>query len=114
MNIFTHILATTPVFTSPVGGGESFSFTEATGTEHTIVTVLATDADGDTLTYAMPQLPIKFRFDAGTRELVTASTFDYEIPAERSYKLKVTYGYFNPLPPIDAFLCFWSRRLLKT
>jgi hypothetical protein len=80
------------VFVTPaIGGGTSINRDEDTATGTSIYTVVTTDADLGTITYAIqsqaPATPVRFAIDTTTGQITTAGEFDYETDAAQSYTL---------------------------
>ncbi|XP_060602144.1 cadherin-23-like isoform X2 [Ruditapes philippinarum] len=79
-----------PVFVTP-GSGTSIDINEDTATGTSIYTVVTTDADNGTITYAIqsqaPATPVRFAIDSSTGQITTAGEFDYETDAAQSYTL---------------------------
>ena len=84
--------ASNPAFTTPPAGGANISIPENQAVNSVIYTLVATDADADTLTYrikASSPGSATSKFSLSGAELRVATTLDYE--TETSYTF--TFGY---------------------
>lgn len=114
VNISFSILAATPVFTTPNPlGTTSIAIDEDTSIGTSIYTVVATDADSGSLTYAISPSSVKFSIDPISGELTTSDTLDFETTTTYSLTLQWVFSFFLfSSVHLNHYLKYWHLYLL--